>query len=146
VAEEDVTRAAIGAWVVAGACSIAPALAFADDCAAALEAAQPLVADGDGARIVFVPRPAPAPVGRHFDVDFVVCAGAAALDATKIQVDADMPAHRHGMNYRAAVSALGPGVYRAQGLMFHMPGRWRLIFDVALDGRSLRLTRELEVQ
>ena len=40
-----------------------------------------------------------------------------------------MPAHRHGMNYRATVSTLSPGVYRAEGLMFHMPGRWRVIFD-----------------
>jgi len=44
------------------------------------------------------------------------------------------------------VSPLGGGVQRADGLMFHMPGTWRVIFDVTLDGRALRLTRELEVQ
>ena len=30
--------------------------------------------------------------------------------------------------------------------MFHMPGRWRVIFDLPLEGRTLRLTRELDVQ
>jgi hypothetical protein len=86
------------------------------------------------------------PIGQHFDLDFVVCAAAAVRTDAAIQVDADMPAHRHGMNYRATVSSLRPGVYRAEGMMFHMPGRWRVIFDLPLEGRTLRLTRELEVQ
>jgi len=37
-------------------------------------------------------------------------------------------------------------VFRAHGLMFHMPGAWRVIFDVPLEGRTLRLTRVIEVQ
>jgi hypothetical protein len=47
-----------------------------------------------------------------------------------LRVDADMPAHRHGMNYRTTVTALGDGRFRAEGLMFHMAGRWRLLFDL----------------
>jgi len=117
-----------------------------DDCGAALKTATPWVAAADGARIAFVSRPTPAPVGRHFDLDFVVCSAAAVRRDAPILVDADMPAHRHGMNYRATVSTLSPGVYRAEGLMFHMPGRWRVIFDLPLEGRTLRLTHELEVQ
>ena len=38
------------------------------------------------------------------------------------------------------------GVYRAQGLMFHMPGRWRIVVDVVVDGRARRATREIDVQ
>jgi hypothetical protein len=117
-----------------------------DDCGAALMTPEPWIAATDGARIAFVARPAPVPVGQHFNLDFVVCAAAAVRTDAAIQVDADMPAHRHGMNYRATVSTLTPGVYRAEGLMFHMPGRWRVIFDLPLEGRTLRLTRELEVQ
>ena len=60
-------------------------------------------------------------------------------------VDADMPEHRHGMNYRARVQALGGGRYRADGLMFHMPGRWRFVFDLQLPQGPLRMTRDLEV-
>ena len=40
-----------------------------------------------------------------------------------------MPDHRHGMNYRPAVTLDGLSG-TAEGLMFHMPGRWQLILDV----------------
>ena len=58
-----------------------------------------------------------------------------------VAVDAWMPEHRHGMNYRPTVTRLAPGRWRAEGLMFHMPGRWELVFTV--DGE--RLARELVV-
>lgn len=128
------------------ALAAASAGAAAADCGAALQSTAPLIAQGDGARVAFVPRPMPPPVGRHFELHFVVCDGAGPGGATKVQVDADMPAHRHGMNYRASVLPLGSGVYRAQGLMFHMPGRWRVMFDIEIDGRTQRATHEIEVQ
>ncbi len=115
----------------------------ADDCGATLEAAKPSIAEAEGMRIAFAPRAAPVPVGRHFDIDFVVCG---VTPRSVVAVDADMPAHRHGMNYRTRVEALPGGAYRAHGLMFHMPGTWRVIFDVPLEGRTLRVTREIEVR
>jgi hypothetical protein len=142
VAEEGVIPGALAAWTFA---TVAGGALAADNCGAALKAAQPLVAESGDVRIAFVPRPLPVPVGRHFDIHFVVC-GAALRGGATVAVDADMPAHRHGMNYRARVEALPSGVYRAHGLMFHMPGTWRLIFDVPLEGRTLRATREIEVQ
>ena len=143
LAEKGVSRAVVALLALAAAL---PAKA-GDDCGAALtKPAELWIAAADGARIAFVARPSPVPVGRHFDLDFVVCAASALRTDAAIQVDADMPAHRHGMNYRVTVSSLRPGVYRAEGLMFHMPGRWRVIFDLPLEGRTLRLTRELEVQ
>ncbi|HSW25103.1 MAG TPA: FixH family protein [Burkholderiaceae bacterium] len=139
------SRVALGALGALALSAAWPARA-ADDCGAALKVAQPWIAAADGARIAFVSRPAPPPVGQHFDLDFVVCAAAVVRGDAAIRVDADMPAHRHGMNYRATVSTLSPGVYRAHGLMFHMPGRWRVIFDLPLEGRTLRLAREIDVQ
>jgi hypothetical protein len=118
----------------------------ADDCTDALKTHAPWIAQSDATRVAFVAKPTPAPVGRHFELHFVVCSGTQLRSDARVQVDADMPAHRHGMNYRAAVSPLADGVQRAEGLMFHMPGTWRVIFDVVLDGRTLRLTREIEVQ
>ena len=135
-------RGALAAWAFAAAAGGALAAA---DCGAALKAVQPLIAEADGARIAFVPRPLPVPVGRHFDIHFVVC-GTPLRSGAMVAVDADMPAHRHGMNYRTRVEALQPGMYRAHGLMFHMPGTWRVIFDLPLEGRTLRVTREIEVQ
>ena len=126
--------------------AIAGSARAADECGAALKAVKPSIAEADGARIAFVPRSLPVPVGQHFDIDFVVCDVATPRAAPTVVVDADMPAHRHGMNYRTRVEALPGGVFRAHGLMFHMPGTWRVIFDVPLEGRTLRLTRELEVQ
>ena len=137
------SRATLVVWALTAAL---PARAGDDDCGAALKTPQPWIAAADGARIAFVPRPTPVPVGQHFSLDFVVCAATPVRRDAAIQVDADMPAHRHGMNYRATVSTVSPGVYRAEGLMFHMPGRWRVIFDLPLEDRTLRLTRELEVQ
>jgi cytochrome c peroxidase len=56
-----------------------------------------------------------------------------------------MPEHRHGMNYAPAVKALGPGRWRAEGLMFHMPGRWELTFEVTAGGATDRLVSSYQV-
>jgi hypothetical protein len=87
--------------------------------------------------------PAALEVGRHFTVEAVVCGAAAAR---LLRVDADMPEHRHGMNYRARVSAAGDGRYVAEGLLLHMPGRWRLLFDLERDGRAERLAADLVLE
>ena len=34
---------------------------------------------------------------------------------------------------------------RARGLVFHMPGKWRLIFDVQQAGQRLRLTDTIDL-
>jgi len=55
-----------------------------------------------------------------------------------VRVDAGMPAHRHGMNYRPSLSAVGPGVWRAEGMVFHMPGAWEVRLDLE-GGGSVRV-------
>ena len=82
-------------------------------------------------------------VGKHFAVDAVVCATAAP---SALRVDAQMPAHRHGMNYRARVAPQGEGRYRAEGLLFHMPGKWQFLFDVERPGGTERLTADVLVE
>lgn len=120
--------------------------AAAAGCGDALDARHRLEAASARHRVAFVPQPAPLVSGRHFSLDLVVCPlGGAALPVA-LQVDADMPAHRHGMNYRPTVRALGDGRYRVDGLLLHMPGRWRLLFDISADGRLERLTREVDVE
>ena len=84
-------------------------------------------------------------VGRHFAVEAFVCARPPAA-VTAVRVDAQMPEHRHGMNYRARVSAKGDGLYVAEGLLFHMPGRWQLLFDVERGGRTERLEAEVVLE
>lgn len=78
--------------------------------------------------VVFAPRTWPVPVGRHFALDIAVCAAPGSALPASLRVDADMPAHKHGMNYKPTVQALGDGRFVAEGLLFHMPGRWRFLF------------------
>ena len=96
--------------------------------------------------VVIVYRAEPSiQVGRHFAVEAMVCAEAPA-GVSALRVDADMPEHRHGMNYRASVSGRGNGLYVAEGLLFHMPGRWRLLFDVERAGRTEHLEAEISLE
>jgi hypothetical protein len=54
------------------------------------------------------------------------------------RVDAAMPQHGHGMNVAPVVKATAPGQYRAEGMLFHMPGYWELYFDAVDAGRLER--------
>jgi hypothetical protein len=84
------------------------------------------------------------PAHRHFALELQVCP---PLPLATIRVDADMPAHRHGMNYRTSVTALAqPGRFRAEGLLLHMAGRWRVIVDLPLPEGPLRLTQDIDVR
>lgn len=83
--------------------------------------------------------PSPIVVSRHFALDVVVCAKPGAAAPRSLAVDATMPAHRHGMNYRPTIAARGEGRYRAEGLMFHMPGAWEFAFDVTGGGGTERV-------
>jgi len=122
----------------------ATAAAAADaDCAVRLPDSPPAAQQtmgADGAMLAFAPNRWPLPVGQTLSLQIAICP-----PMTLLAVDADMPAHRHGMNYRPSLRALGDGRYAADGLLLHMPGRWRFIFDLALDGRSVRLTHEVDV-
>jgi hypothetical protein len=95
--------------------------------------------------VVYRTVPARIEVGQRFAVEAAVCAKAAP-DPSGIRVDAQMPAHRHGMNYRARVSRQGEGRYLAEGLLFHMPGRWQFVFDVERPARVERLTHDVVVE
>jgi len=86
-------------------------------------------------------RAAPLQVGRHFTLDLAVCP-----PPESVRVDASMPAHRHGMNYRPSIVPLGNGRFRAEGLMFHMPGDWQFLFEVRSGGRTERASDDLHVE
>jgi cytochrome c peroxidase len=62
-----------------------------------------------------------------------------------VKVDAHMPEHRHGMNNAPSVKAIGDARWRAEGLMFHMQGRWELVFEVRSKGATDRLAHPLQL-
>lgn len=97
---------------------------------------------GDGLQAAW--RVAEAPtieVARHFALDIRLC----PADAELLVVDATMPAHRHGMNYRPSLKPLGAGRWRVEGLMFHMAGAWELRMDVRVAGRTQALRAAVEL-
>jgi hypothetical protein len=96
--------------------------------------------------VIYRTTPAKIAVGKHFTVDALVCAKGQGASPTGLRVDATMPEHRHGMNYRPTVAAKGPGRYVAEGLMFHMPGRWQLVFDVEGKGGTDRLATDITLE
>ena len=62
-----------------------------------------------------------------FEPDKTTPAAGVELD----QVDAVMPAHKHGMKVAPGVEKVGPGKFRLEGMRFHMrgsgdDGRWVL--------------------
>jgi hypothetical protein len=93
-----------------------------------------------GVTVVFRTLPPAIELGRHFAVEALVCGDGASPLLTR--VDAQMPEHRHGMNYRPTLAGQGNGRYLAEGLLFHMPGRWELSFDVEAGERRTRLVTD----
>jgi hypothetical protein len=125
----------LGAALLAGAAALAAAAQTCDAPGTRLES--------DRYVVVYRTLPPKLAVGEHFAIDARVCAKGRSAPPTGLRVDATMPEHRHGMNYRATVAAKGGGRYLAEGLLFHMPGRWQLLFDVEARGTSERLASEL---
>ena len=103
------------------------------------------VAAGDVV-VLYRTVPAAVEIGQHFSVEAVVCVNPPGPVPDRLRVDAVMPEHRHGMNYQPRVTARGDGVYVAEGFLFHMPGRWQLLFDVERGGRTERLAAELTLE
>lgn len=89
------------------------------------------------------PDPAGLAVDRQFSLIVHMCSKA-PIDS--LTVDAHMPDHRHGMNYKPSVALTAPGAWRANGLLLHMPGKWEFVFGVRVDGKTERLTHTVQVR
>lgn len=102
---------------------------------------------GETMQVAWRSTPQPIPVSRHFVLDVELCPGSGQSAPTELRIDATMPEHRHGMNYKPGVVATGTGRWRAEGLLFHMPGRWELVFEWRdAAGATRRLTQRVDVQ
>jgi hypothetical protein len=139
-----------GRWQAAGlavavcALSTAAAAQRPDACGADWKAAER--ADSAHYVVVYRMQPAPVVVSRHFALELAVCPKAGAAPPEALAVDARMPEHGHGMNYKPTVRPLGDGRFRADGLMFHMPGRWEFVFEVRAGGTTERVRRDFTLR
>jgi hypothetical protein len=127
-APRHVDRASPAAALAAALCG-AVASAAACPLPAALPGEQRLT-QGE-VQLAWQAEPAALVVGRPFALAIRICPAQARL----LRVDATMPEHRHGMNYRPSVQALGDSRWRSEGLLWHMAGRWELAFEVEHAGK-----------
>jgi hypothetical protein len=91
--------------------------------------------------VLYRTQPAPLKVGQHFSVEFAVCPA-----PESVRIDAEMPEHRHGMNYRPTITPTGEGRYRAEGLMLHMAGKWELVFEVRSKDAVERVVQVIRLE
>ncbi len=124
-----------------------PARDASDPCDALARGAQDAQRlESDRLLIVYRIKASPIRVGEPFALEVAACPKGAASRVQSLVVDAQMPEHRHGMNYAPTIVATGDGRFSADGLVMHMPGHWRLMFDVRLDGRRELLKHDLSLR
>mgnify|MGYP004036822041 CR=1 FL=1 len=84
-----------------------------------------------------VAEPIPALDPFAVEVRVVDAEGGPVGEEVSILVDAGMPHHGHGMNVVPRISRRA-GDWIAEGMLFHMPGRWEFMVDVLRDGEVER--------
>jgi hypothetical protein len=131
-------RAVVLALVLAFTGMAFPAWA---DCPLDLGRGTGLVVFSDHYMVAFRPEPMRIEIGEPFSLLFNVCTKN-DKPAELIAVDAQMPEHKHGMNYRPTIVSMSDGRYRVEGMVFHMPGRWEISIDVRAGEESERLSHE----
>ncbi len=139
----------VGGIAIASGCNSAPAIPEQPEPPVSVVAVDvsdlPIhgVSNDGSFTVAFATAPFPVPLNEPFSIEVVVCRGegfeALATDVT-LRADAGMPQHRHGMNVVPEVTSLGPGRFRVDGMVFHMPGDWELYFDIT-DGPSTERTQ-----
>jgi hypothetical protein len=106
------------------------------------------VSNAGAYRVIYRSSPDPIPRGEEFALEVWVFGAHAAdhpLTDVALTVDAGMPEHQHGMNRRPVIRSLDGGKFEVQGLLFHMPGRWELYFDVTRGAVTERAQVSLEL-
>lgn len=89
-------------------------------------------------RVIAESQPAEVPLPRkRFTVELRLESLRTPAETPKaVLVDAQMPEHGHGMNVLPTVSLAEGGAVRADGMLFHMNGRWEVDVDID-DGTTV---------
>lgn len=85
--------------------------------------------DGGTWTVSYTPSVDPIAISENFTVTVSLDSG--NLEGATVEFDAMMPAHNHGMNTQAQASDNGDGTWLVEGMLFHMPGHWRMMADVS---------------
>ncbi|HVE39865.1 MAG TPA: FixH family protein [Planctomycetota bacterium] len=104
--------------------------------------------DSNGGKytIELTTSPSPIATNQPFDVAVTVTPKSGPAADLDVQVDARMPAHFHGMNRVAKVTRGSGNSWKAEGLLFHMPGHWELYVDVTQGGATERAQLDVDLK
>jgi hypothetical protein len=91
------------------------------------------------AEVAYRFKPPTLKVGQFFAAEVIACRAPGGEPVREVLIDATMPAHGHGMNYRPSSIQTGDGHYRFTGLMLHMPGAWQITVDLVQGTKRTRL-------
>jgi hypothetical protein len=105
-----------------------------------------IVSNGEHYFITLETSPDPIPMNQPFEVRFTILPKTSPASELGVQVDARMPAHFHGMNRVPKLTHQQGGSWKAEGLVFHMPGLWELYFDITEGGTTERAQIDVELK
>jgi hypothetical protein len=94
--------------------------------------------DGGGYEVTVMPGGGEITWNKHFSLELDIKSQQPLSDEFELVVDADMPAHRHGMNTKAEVFDQGTSHLLVEGMLFHMKGDW--VITVELSDRGVTET------
>ncbi len=92
-----------------------------------------------GEQLFYRVEPSPISVAQPFAIELQFCRAGKSLPVEQLSLDALMPAHGHGMNYHVLIHPTATGGYRIGGLLFHMPGLWRVVIKYRLDDTARQI-------
>lgn len=120
-------------------CAIAVLAAGLGSVAACEGAGEQRLNPADTHKVDLYARLGPIKMAQPFGFELFVC-GDGRSASQRVDVDAWMPAHQHGMNYTPTVTQRGANAFDVTNMVFHMPGAWQIKVSVETDaGRELHL-------
>ena len=90
-------------------------------------------------------NPKDVPLNKPFDAVVTVCSQTGKFPS-RLTIDATMPAHKHGMNYKPKTSKLDNRTFKAENLLFHMPGSWRLEVTAYTNENAYRFSQVVNLR
>ena len=93
-------------------------------------------------RIHFSPEQ--VPLNTPFQAIISICSQTETMP-NKLAINAIMPAHKHGMNYKPTITRVDDRTYQINNLVFHMPGIWRLEVTAYTNATPHRFSHEMDL-
>lgn len=92
------------------------------------------VTSGGGYEVTLKPSGGEILWNKHFSLEMNIKSEKPLSGEFNVVVDADMPAHRHGMNTKSEVFDQGEFHFLVEGMLFHMKGDWVITVELSDGG------------